>query len=92
MLLYADDVPTREELVTYNDSYTKAMDKYGLQHGVCDSKTRQTTTARYYRDLKRQTEELEVYILQLHVEQQETEKRLENGSRSNSTNCFLPYI
>ena len=32
--LCADDVLTREKLVTYHDSYAKAMEKYGLQRGV----------------------------------------------------------
>ena len=52
--LCADDVLTREKLVAYHDSYAKAMEKYGLQRGIRGSEARHTTTAQYYRDLKRQ--------------------------------------
>lgn len=57
--LCADDLLTRERLVAYHDSYAAAMAKYGLQRGIRGSKARHTTTAQYYRDLKRQTGELE---------------------------------
>ncbi len=57
--LCADDLLTREKLVAYHDSYAEAMAKYGLQRGVRGSEARHTTTAQYYRDLKRQTGELE---------------------------------
>lgn len=45
--LCADDVLTRDKLVAYHDSYTKAMEKYGLQRGVRGSEARHTTTAQY---------------------------------------------
>ena len=57
--LCADDLLTRERLVAYHDSYAAAMSKYGLQRGIRGSEARHTTTAQYYRDLKRQTGELE---------------------------------
>ena len=57
--LCADDLLTRERLVAYHDSYAAAMAKYGLQRGIRGSEARHTTTAQYYRDLKRQTGELE---------------------------------
>lgn len=57
--LCADDLLTRERLVVYHDSYAAAMAKYGLQRGIRGSEARHTTTAQYYRDLKRQTGELE---------------------------------
>lgn len=31
--LCADDILTREKLVTYHDSYARVMEKYGLQRG-----------------------------------------------------------
>ena len=74
--LCADDVLTREKLVTYHDSYAKAMEKYGLQRGVRGSEARHTTTAQYYRDLIRQTSELEANVQQLQTEQQQAEQRL----------------
>lgn len=75
--LCADDVLTREKLVTYHDSYAKAMGKYGLQRGVRGSETRHTTTAQYYRDLIRQMSELEANVQQLQTEQQQAEQQLD---------------
>ena len=75
--LCADDVLTREKLVTYHDSYAKAMEKYGLQRGVRGSEARHTTTAQYYRDLKRKTGELEANMRQLQTKQQQAEQQLD---------------
>ena len=68
--LCADDVLTREKLVAYHDSYAATMAKYGLQRGIRGSEARHTTTAQYYRDLKRQTGELETNVRQLQTEHQ----------------------
>lgn len=75
--LCADDLLTREKLVAYHDSYAAAMAKYGLQRGVRGSEARHTTTAQYYRDLKRQTGELEANVRQLQTEQQQAERQLD---------------
>ncbi|MBM6735524.1 plasmid recombination protein [Mediterranea massiliensis] len=75
--LCADDVLTREKLVAYHDSYAKVMEKYDLQRGVRGSEARHTTTAQYYRDLKRQTGELEANVRQLQTEQQQAERQLD---------------
>ena len=75
--LCADDVLTREKLVAYHDSYAAAMAKYGLQRGVRGSEARHTTTAQYYRDLKRQTGELEANVQQLQTEQRQAEQQLD---------------
>ena len=75
--LCADDVLTREKLVTYHDSYARVMEKYGLQRGVRGSEARHTTTAQYYRDLKRQADELEANVQQLQTEQQQAEQQLD---------------
>ena len=75
--LCADDLLTRERLVAYHDSYATAMAKYGLQRGVRGSEARHTTTAQYYRDLKRQTGELEANVQQLQTEQQQAERQLD---------------
>ena len=74
--LCADDVLTREKLVVYHDSYARVMGKYGLQRGVRGSEARHTTTAQYYRDLIRQTGELEANVQQLQTEQQQAEQQL----------------
>ena len=75
--LCADDLLTRERLVAYHDSYAAAMAKYGLQRGVRGSEARHTTTAQYYRDLKRQTGELEANVRQLQTEQKQAERQLD---------------
>ena len=75
--LCADDLLTREKLVTYHDSYAAAMAKYGLQRGVRGSVARHTTTAQYYRDLKRQTGELEANVRQLQTKQLQAERQLD---------------
>ena len=74
--LCADDVLNRDKLTGYHDDYAKVMEKYGLQRGVRGSEARHVTTAQYYRDLKRQTGELETDIQQLQSEKKEAEKRL----------------
>ena len=66
--LCADDLLTREKLVAYHDSYAATMAKYGLQRGIRGSEARHTTTAQYYRDLKRQTGELETNVRQLQTD------------------------
>lgn len=66
---------TRERLVAYHDSYAAAMAKYGLQRGVRGSEARYTTI-QYYRDLKRQTGELEANVRQLQTEQRQAERQL----------------
>ena len=75
--LCADDVLTREKLVAYHDSYAKVMEKYDLQRGVRGSEARHTTTAQYYRDLVRQTSELEANVQQLQTEQRQAERQLD---------------
>ena len=75
--LCADDLLTRERLVAYHDSYAAAMAKYGLQRGIRGSEARHTTTAQYYRDLKRQTGELEANVQQLQTERQQAEQKLD---------------
>ena len=75
--LCADDLLTRERLVAYHDSYAAAMAKYGLQRGIRGSEARHTTTAQYYRELKRQTGELEANVQQLQVKQQQAERQLD---------------
>ena len=83
--LCADDVLNRDRLVAYHDDYAKVMERYGLQRGVRGSEARHTTTAQYYRDLKRQTGELETDVQQLQIETQEAEKQLKQVKREINT-------
>lgn len=57
------------------------MAKYGLQRGIRGSEARHTTTAQYYRDLKRQTGELEANVQKLQTEQRQAERQQEEHSR-----------
>ena len=74
--LCADDLMSRERLVAYHDSYAAAMAKYGLQRGIRGSEARHTTS-QYYRDLKRQTGELEANVQLLQTEQRQAERQLD---------------
>ena len=77
MRLCADDLMSRERLVAYHDSYAEAMAKYGLHRGIRGSEARHTTTAQYYRDLKRQTGELEANVRQLQTKRQQAKLELD---------------
>ena len=48
-----------------------------MQRGVRGLEARHTTTAQYYRDLKRQTDELEANVRQLQTEQKQVERQLD---------------
>lgn len=71
--LCADDVLNRDKMVGYHDSYAEAMGKYGLKRGVRGSDARHTTTAQYYRNIKRETERLQngIKLLQSDIEEAE---------------------
>ena len=75
--LSANDIMTRQKLKAYQDGYALAMAKYGLKRGIVGSEARHTTTAQYYRDLKRQTGELEANVQQLQTERQQAEQKLD---------------
>lgn len=88
--LCADDLLTRERLVAYHDSYAAAMTKYGLQRGIRGSEARHTTTAQYYRDLKRQTGELEANVQQLQTERQQAKQELDEVKKKSSRRSWKP--
>lgn len=71
--LCADDVLNRDKMIGYHDSYAEAMSKYGLKRGVRGSDARHTTTAQYYRNIKRDTERLlnGMKLLQSDIEEAE---------------------
>ena len=66
-----DDVLNRDKMIGYHDSYAEAMSKYGLKRGVRGSDARHTTTAQYYRNIKRETERLQncMKLLQSDIEE-----------------------
>ena len=63
--LCADDLMTRLKLKSYQDTYAAAMAKYGLRRGIDGSEARHVSTQQYYRDIKRQTEELKAEVVEL---------------------------
>ena len=83
--LCADDVLNRDKLTGYHDDYAKVMEKYGLQRGVRGSEARHVTTAQYYRDLKRQTGELETDIQQLQSRKKEADMQLKQVKKEIGT-------
>lgn len=74
--LCADDMLYRAKLVTYHDSYAKAMEKYGLQRGVRGSVARNISTEQWYRDLQRQSKDLQSSVQQLKQQEKEAAKQL----------------
>lgn len=56
--LCADDVMARDRLKHYQDTYARAMNKYGLQRGVDGSKAKHISTAQYYKNLVAQGNEV----------------------------------
>lgn len=57
--LCTDDVLNRDKMIGYHDSYAQAISKYGLKRGIRGSDARHTTTAQYYRNIKRETDRLQ---------------------------------
>lgn len=72
--LCADDVMSRSKLKEYQDSYSQAMAKYGLQRGIDGSEARHINTSEWYRELFIKNESLKENLEQL-VEQQEQAKQ-----------------
>ena len=66
--LCADDIMTRGKLKSYQDGYAKAMIRYGLQRGIDGSEARHISTRQYYRDLKKQSHELQEDIDRLQAD------------------------
>lgn len=75
--LCADDLLNRDKMIGYHDSYAEAMSKYGLKRGVRGSDARHTTTAQYYRNIKRETERLPNGMKLLQSDFEEAERLLE---------------
>lgn len=57
--LCADDIMTRIKLKEYQNSYSEAMHKYGLERGIDGSEAKHISTSQYYRELLSQTEGLQ---------------------------------
>ena len=83
--LCADDVLNRDKMIGYHDSYAEAMSKYGLKRGVRGSDARHTTTAQYYRNIKRETERLQNCMKLLQSDIEEAQRLLQQTKSEIST-------
>lgn len=66
--LSADDIMTRENLTSFQDTYAKAMERFGLERGVRGSEARHVDQHEYYRDCQRKKKDLEHVVSQLSIE------------------------
>lgn len=69
--LCADDIMTRLKLKSYQDTFTIAMAKFGLQQGIDGAKARHKPTRQYYRDILKLVDSLKAELVDLQ-EQKET--------------------
>lgn len=74
--LCADDVMSRTKLKEYQDTYAKAMARYGLKRGIDGSEARHISTAQWYRDLFAKSEILQENIGQLAQQQKQAKQDL----------------
>lgn len=66
--LSADDIMTRDNLTSFQDTYAKAMERFGLERGVRGSEARHVDQHEYYRDCQRKKKDLEQDVNQLAIE------------------------
>lgn len=83
--LCADDIMTRAKLKYYQDTYAQSMCGYGLQRGIDGSEARHITTRQYYRDLVRQTEQLQTDIGQLQDRKETAQEELKRAKKEVQT-------
>jgi FtsZ-binding cell division protein ZapB len=74
--LCADDIIARDKLTDCQDSYARAMEKYGLKRGIEGSEARHITTQQYYRELHLQNEHLKENIQELQEQKAEANQQL----------------
>ncbi|MDR1717589.1 MAG: plasmid recombination protein [Prevotella sp.] len=79
--LCADDVMTKEKLIHYQDSYAEAMEKYGLDRGIKGSEARHISTSEFYRNQKEESNNLQVNIGLLLMQEESRRKNIEQLKR-----------
>ena len=89
--LSANDIMTRENLISFQDTYAEAMERFGLERGIRGSEARHVDQHEYYRQCQIRKKDLEQDVAglsaekkQLDTENQSLEKRkaeLERGNR-----------
>ena len=89
--LSANDIMTRENLISFQDTYAEAMERFGLERGIRGSEARHVDQHEYYRQCQIKKKDLEQDVAglsaekkQFDTETQSLEKRkkeLERGNR-----------
>lgn len=79
--LCADDVMTKEKLIHYQDSYAEAMEKYGLDRGIKGSEARHISTSEFYRNQKEESNNLQINIGLLLMQEESRRKNIEQLKR-----------
>ena len=83
--LCADDIMTRLNLKSYQDSYAVAMAKYGLQRGIDGSKARHKSTQQYYRDIQKLTDNLKSEVVDLQDQKETAQEELRRARKEVQT-------
>lgn len=86
--LCADDMMSRDLLISYQDSYAEAMAKYGLERGIRGSEARHITTSEHYRNQKEKSNNLQIDIGQLLQQKEAEQKALEEIRSQKNTEKF----
>ena len=83
--LSADDIMTRDNLTSFQDTYAKAMERFGLERGVRGSEARHIDQHEYYRDCQRKKKALEIEVAELTTEKKKVsrEKKALETSKEN---------
>ena len=83
--LCADDIMTRLKLKSYQDTYTVAMAKYGLQRGIDGSKARHKSTQQYYRDIQKLSDDLKAEVVDLQQQKETAQEELRRAKKEIQT-------
>ena len=83
--LCADDIMTRLNLKSYQDTYAEAMAKYGLQRGIDGSKARHKSTQQYYRDIQKLADNLKAEVVDLQQQKKTAREELRRAKKEIQT-------
>ena len=80
--LCADEVMSRVKLKEYQDTYAKAMAKYGLRRGIEGSEARHVDTTQFYREIKAMTDTLKANVTELLKQKETTREELNRAKKA----------
>ncbi len=83
--LCADDIMTRLNLKSYQDTYAIAMAKYGLQRGIDGSKARHKSTQQYYNETKKLADSLKAEVVDLQEQKETAQQELRQAKKEVQT-------